>query len=70
MVLFELSTATYLTLNGSAQVLWERLAAGASPGDLAGTLMSHFGISDEQARSDTASFLATLHERGLVVAVD
>jgi len=70
VVLFELSTTTYLTLNGSARVLWERLADGASPVDLAEVLVSHYGISDRQARADTASFLATLDERGLVVASD
>ena len=67
MVLLELSTSTYLTLNGSAKILWERLANGATAEDLAADLVARFQIPDDRALADAESFLSALTERGLVV---
>ena len=69
VVLLELSTSTYFTLNGSAKILWERLAGGASTDDLVADLVARFGISKDQARADTSSFLGELVKLGLVSAV-
>jgi hypothetical protein len=66
LIILELATSTYLTLNGSAKQLWLRLVPGASVEDLADMLVSTYGISFEQAESDTEAFLAALVERKLV----
>jgi hypothetical protein len=66
LIILELATSTYLTLNGSAKQLWLRLVPGASVETLAEMLVSTYGISFEQAESDTEAFLAALVERKLV----
>jgi hypothetical protein len=66
LVILELPTTTYLTLNGSAKQLWLRLAEGATSEDLALMLSDRYGISQEQAASDTESFLSDLDQRQLL----
>ncbi len=66
LVVLELSTSTYLTLNGSAKQLWIGLAEGATVPGLVDRLTSLYGISDEQALTDTEVFLAALAERKLL----
>ena len=66
LVVLELSTSTYLTLNGSAKQLWIGLAEGGTVPGLVERLTSLYGISDEQASSDTEAFLAALAERKLL----
>ena len=70
LIILELATSTYLTLNGSAKQLWLGLASGASIEQLVDTLVSTYGISAEQAGSDTEVFLAALVERKLVELED
>jgi hypothetical protein len=67
LVVLELSTSTYLNLNGSAKHLWETLANGATSDSLVESLVTRYEISDVQARADTEEFLAALTARGLVV---
>lgn len=66
LVVLELSTTTYLTLNGSAKALWLCLADGATSGELARVLADRYQISAEQAMSDTDLFLSDLEERHLL----
>jgi coenzyme PQQ synthesis protein D (PqqD) len=66
LVVLELSTSTYLTLNGSAKQLWISLAEGGTVPGLVERLTELYGISDEQASSDTEAFLAALAERKLL----
>jgi hypothetical protein len=66
LVVLELSTTTYLTLNGSAMQLWLRLLDGATPQDLIDTLVERYDIPQDLARSDTESFLADLTARELL----
>ena len=61
-----MTTTTYLTLNGSAKQLWLGLLDGATVEELVGTLSGQFGISPEQARADTESFVSALTERALL----
>ena len=70
LVVLELSTSTYLTLNGTGKVLWEALADGSTPDALADLLVDQFGIDRTEAGADVATFLAELGERGLVVTGD
>jgi len=66
LVVLELSTSTYLTLNGSAKQLWIGLAEGGTVPGLVDKLTTLYGISDEQASTDTEAFLAALAERKLL----
>lgn len=67
LVVLELSTSTYLTLNGSARQLWIGLAEGGTVNVLVDRLTSLYGISEEQATSDTEAFLAALADRKLLI---
>ncbi|HZM56677.1 MAG TPA: PqqD family protein [Acidimicrobiales bacterium] len=67
LVVLELSTSTYLTLNGTAKYLWESLADGATLDRLIEMLVERYQISNHQARSDTESFLSALADRELIV---
>jgi len=66
LVVLELGTSTYLTLNGTAKYLWLTLAEGATVGELVKSLAARYGISDEQARIDASSFINALTARGLI----
>jgi hypothetical protein len=67
LVVLELSTSAYLTLNGSAKHLWEGLASGATSDALVQMLVDRYQITTQQARSDTEAFLSALAERELLV---
>jgi hypothetical protein len=66
LVVLELSTSTYVTLNGSAKFLWETLADGSTLDKLVSSLVGRYSISPEQARSDIEAFIAALDERELI----
>jgi hypothetical protein len=66
LVVFELSTTTYLTLNGTARQLWGRLSEGATSDELIGSLLEAHPISRDQASADVHAFLASLVERDLI----
>jgi hypothetical protein len=67
LVVLELSTSVYLTLNGTAKLLWEALSGGATTETLVETLIREYEIDSEQARADVEGFLAVLTERNLLV---
>jgi Coenzyme PQQ synthesis protein D (PqqD) len=67
LVVLELSTSTYLTLNGTARYLWERLIEATTVDGLIETLVEQYQLSADQARSDTESFLSALNDRELLV---
>jgi hypothetical protein len=69
LLVLDMATATYLTLNGSAKVLWQRLADGASVVDLADTLVDHYGIPRDRAEADARDFVETLEERSFLKPV-
>jgi len=68
LVVLELSTSTYLTLNGPAKRLWEALASGFGVEELIEMLVERYKISEELARKDTESFLTELAQRKLLVS--
>jgi hypothetical protein len=67
LIVLELATSTYLTLNGTAKHLWLTLADGATFDELVDSLAGRYRISDEQARTDATSFLEALTARDLIV---
>jgi hypothetical protein len=66
LVVLELGSSTYLTLNGSAKQLWIGLADGGGVPELVARLVDVYGISEDQAATDTGAFLAALAERKLL----
>lgn len=66
VIILELATAVYLTLNGSARLLWLRLDQGATEDELAEVLAETYDIAIEQAAVDTRAFLDALRERSLL----
>jgi hypothetical protein len=67
VVVLELATSTYLTLNGTAKQIWDSLASGATLPALADGLVDRYGITSEQAQVDAESFVSALADRGLLV---
>ena len=67
IVILQLESATYLSLNGSGRVLWMRLSEGATTADLADSLTSTYGITEERALGDARAFVASLKEQNLVI---
>jgi hypothetical protein len=67
LVVLELTSSVYLTLNGTAKILWEGLASGSTTDSLVELLTDDYEVSAEQARADTESFLSDLTERNLLL---
>jgi hypothetical protein len=67
VVILDLQGSVYLKLNGTARVLWERLAQGCSTADLSAALVERFGIDTTRAATDVDGFLAELRRRDLLV---
>ncbi len=66
LIILDLQSSTYVTVNRSARVLWERLELGATVEELAGSLLERYGISAEQADADARSFVEDLQGRGML----
>jgi hypothetical protein len=67
LVVLELTTSTYLTLNGAAKHLWITLVDGATFGQLAASLEERYQIPPERATTDAEAFLSALTDRQLIV---
>jgi hypothetical protein len=67
IVVLDLKGSVYLKLNGSGRLLWERLAEGADEMELAAALVERFGISDDRAATDVATFVGDLRRRDLIM---
>jgi hypothetical protein len=70
LIILELSTSVYLSLNGSARHLWEELATGTTIDRLVSVLTGEYGIDSELARGDAESFLSDLASRSLLLRGD
>ncbi len=67
LVVFEVPTTTYLTLNGSARTLWKQLADGATPVELTAELVATYAIPEDKAARDVERFLEALEARSLLL---
>jgi hypothetical protein len=67
VVVLDLRTSSYLSLNDSAARLWTVLAGGGRFADLVTALQEAYGIDEERAIADAAAFLSALRDRGLLV---
>lgn len=66
LVILDLQTSAYLTTNVAGAILARRLVDECSLEDLAGVLISEFGIDGETARADARSFVDQLREKELL----
>ncbi len=58
----------YVSTNSAGALLWEQLAEGASPEELAARLVTTFGIEPDVAERDVRAFLAELDSQGFLEA--
>lgn len=66
MVILDLSSSTYLKTNAAGSALMRMLADDRSVEELEEGLVAAFGISAEQARTDTEAFIRMLEQRNLL----
>ena len=66
IVVLDLASSKYVTINGAGAVIWEHLVSGASVDDLVSVLVECFDIDHATARADTESFLDDLRQRNLL----
>ena len=69
-MLLDLRTSTYLAVNGSATVLWRKLAEGTTRNGLVDALCGSYDIDAEQAGRDVDAFLSECAQRGYVDEID
>jgi hypothetical protein len=66
VVILDLAASAFHALNASAALLWERLADWTTAGEMAGMLVSSYGLSAALAAEDVARFLEECVGAGLV----
>jgi hypothetical protein len=67
IVLLHLPSARRLVLSDTASRIWEGLADGRDPGELAASLASAYGTQTDVVAADVDRLVADLLERGLLV---
>lgn len=66
LVVVDLRTSSYLTLNAAGTRLWLALVGGASRAELEDELRRSYGIDADRAASDVAAFLDDCDRLGLL----
>jgi hypothetical protein len=66
VVVLDLEGSVYLKLNGSARVLWERLATSCDETELVAAILQEYDVSEDRAAADVAAFLSDLRRRDLL----
>jgi len=66
VVILDVSSATYFSLNGSGKLLWHQLDEGSTLQGLVRVLEEAYSISTEQAQKDTEAFVSALLDASLV----
>lgn len=68
IVVLDLRSSRYLSVNSSGAVLWPHLADGATETQLVGVLVDRFDIDADTASKDVGHFLQMCRQRDLVDA--
>lgn len=55
-----------ITLNETAELLWDALPAAKDAGELADSLCAEYEVTREQALADVEEFLATLRKYSII----
>jgi hypothetical protein len=66
VVVLDLATSRYLSLNATAAQLWRRIADGADTDELVGAVVEEFEVPREQAHEDVTAFVGRCRELGLL----
>lgn len=66
IVILDLNSGSYYTLNGSASFSWEKLVQGVPLEQAADDTAKEYGIPPETALADLESFLTRLKEEKLI----
>jgi hypothetical protein len=67
VVVLDLRTSSYFSVNGTGKVLWDLLVEGASEEQLVTALVDRFEISEDIARVDAGAFLSLCSDRRLLM---
>jgi hypothetical protein len=70
IVLLELATGVYYSLDGVASRIWIFLLAGRTAHEIVTELIHEYDVSREQATGDVDRFFQDLERHGLVEAAD
>lgn len=65
-VILDLETGTYYGLDAVGARVWSLLAEGVALDAICDRLVEEYDVAREQARSDVASLIEALRERGLL----
>lgn len=63
VILLDLTSSDYYTINGTGSMLWEALAGGKSVEQSIGDLCRDFSAEPDVVRKDLAAFLKGLKEK-------
>jgi hypothetical protein len=66
VIVLDLRSNAYLSINQSGTTLWELLVDGSTPATMAARLVSEFGAEEGQAQHDVDAFVEMLTKRGLL----
>jgi hypothetical protein len=66
LVMMDIDAGKYYLLDDIASVVWTRLAAPTSVGELLAELCSRYDVTPSRCEADVLPFLTALHEKGLV----
>ncbi|PLK42216.1 PqqD family peptide modification chaperone [Emticicia sp. TH156] len=66
LVIMNVETGKYITLNNIATVIWEKLEQPTTAENLIQHLISRFDVNEDQCARETYAFLEKLKEQGLI----
>lgn len=66
VIVLDLRSNAYLSINQSGTALWEMLVDGSTPATMAARLVADFGVEEDRARRDVEEFVAMLRDRELL----
>lgn len=55
-----------IKLNETGEILWQKIANGASEEELVQVLLKKYSVSEEVARNDVKDFIDTLKKPGII----
>ncbi len=66
MVLLDLASGSYFTLNGVGAFIWRQIEDQADVDAIATRIVEEYEVDLDQARSDASAFLSNMLEQGIV----
>jgi len=66
-VLMSIEAGAYYGMAGAARIIWEKLAAQVTFGELVQSLVEEYEISPEACSADLQEFLSDMEQEGLLI---